>query len=464
MHETQTQTIERALLVGLELTSPRQRFTRSQFPESDCLLELGELARSAGADVVETVIQRLPAPTPGFFIGRGKAEELAGFCRSANINLVVFDEELSPAQTRNLEETLGAKVVDRTGLILDIFSQRAQSREGRLQIELAQLQYLLPHLTHLWAHFSRQQGGIGTRGPGETQLEVDRRRVQERIGRLKRELADVRRNRQVQRKGRRRHQWPIAALVGYTNAGKSTLLNALTGAHAHVEDKLFATLDPLTRRLTLPDPLDKTSARPRRELGRTLVEPLRTGKQSVLLTDTVGFLRKLPHGLIEAFKATLEEVSEADLLIHVVDASHPAVQEQMAAVESVLIELRAHEKPRITALNKIDLLPPERPVLLRLQRDTPRSVPIAATTGEGLDGLTAELSDQLKPMMRLSSLVIPCSEAALLSRVYDAAQVVRQHYENGEVHLLARIPADLYSEVERFEVEGDEQTRMELPG
>ncbi len=434
MYPTNPQTSERALLVGVELDSVKRRGGPFAYSEREHLAELGELVRSAGGTVVETAVQKLPSPTPPYFIGRGKAEELANFARGSGINLIVFDDELSPAQTRNLEETFGVKVVDRTGLILDIFAQRAQTREGRLQIELAQLQYLLPRLTHLWEHLSRQQGGIGTRGPGETQLEVDRRRVQERISRLRRELDDVRRIRDVQRTGRRRHQWPIAALVGYTNAGKSTLLNALTGAHAHVEDKLFATLDPLTRRLELAD------------------------KQSVLLTDTVGFLRKLPHGLVEAFKATLEEVSEADLLIHVIDVSHPSVDEQIAAVEEVLHELKSHEKPRITALNKTDRVAPDNAILGRLMRDQPRVVAISASTGRGLDDLKSALSAQLRPMRRLTTLVIPSDKAKLLNHIYESAQVSRQHYDKGNVHIVAHIPADLYHEVERFVVD-DESPR-----
>lgn len=414
------------MLVGLELTAPSRRGPCAPASVREHLEELAELVRSAGAEAVETALQRLPAPTPSHFIGRGKAEELAGFARSANLNLIVFDEELSPAQTRNLEGVFGAKVVDRTGLILDIFAQRAQSREGRLQIELAQLQYTLPRLTHMWAHFSRQQGGIGTRGPGETQLEVDRRRIQERIARLKRDLEEVRQTRQVQRKARRRRHWPVVALVGYTNAGKSTLLNALTGADAHVEDKLFATLDPLTRRLMLPD------------------------KQSVLLTDTVGFIRKLPHGLVESFKATLEEVSEADLLIHVVDVSHPAVEEQLAAVEEVLAELGAREKPRLTALNKVDRIAPGHGMLERLLQEQPRAVALSAAAGLGLDALKDELSAQLRPLRRTTTLKIPANHAALLARLYAEAQILGRCDEDNVVRLTARVAPDLYHDLEGF--------------
>src|SRR6187402_299988 len=318
---------ERALLIGLEKEGV------SKWDLHDSLDELRELANSAGAEVVDTVTQKLQRPTAPYYIGKGKAELIKDSFQHQHVTSVIFDDELSPAQGRNLENLLSRKVLDRTQLILDIFAQRARSREGRLQIELAQLQYLLPRLTRMWHHLSRQTGGIGTRGPGETQLEVDRRRVQERIARLERELESERKTRAIQREGRRRHQWPVAAVVGYTNAGKSTLLNLLTGADLVAEDKLFATLDPTTRSFVLPN------------------------KQRVLLTDTVGFLRKLPHTLIESFKATLEEVSEADLLIHIADLSHPRVDENIEAVNNVTKELGAFGKQTLLVFNKIDALP-----------------------------------------------------------------------------------------------------------
>src|SRR6266850_1289158 len=317
---------ERAVLVGLEQAGV------SKWDLRDSLEELAELASSAGAEVVDTVTQKLQKPTAPYYIGKGKAEAIKLSLQDREVTSVIFDDELSPAQGRNLENLLSRKVLDRTQLILDIFAQRARSREGRLQIELAQLQYLLPRLTRMWHHLSRQTGGIGTRGPGETQLEVDRRRVQERIARLERELESVRKTRAIQRQGRKRHQWPVAAVVGYTNAGKSTLLNLLTGAGVVAENKLFATLDPTTRSFVLPN------------------------KQRVLLTDTVGFLRKLPHTLIESFKATLEEVVEADLLIHVVDLSHPRLDEHMAAVDAVIKEIGAYGKQTLVVFNKIDAL------------------------------------------------------------------------------------------------------------
>src|SRR6186997_284911 len=347
---------ERALLIGLEQEGV------SKWDLRDSMEELAELANSAGAHVVNTVTQKLSKPTAPFYIGKGKAEAIKESVQSQGVTSVIFNDELSPAQGRNLENLLSRKVLDRTQLILDIFAQRARSREGRLQIELAQLQYLLPRLTRMWHHLSRQTGGIGTRGPGETQLEVDRRRVQERIARLERELESVRKTRAIQRQGRKRHQWPVAAVVGYTNAGKSTLLNLLTGADVIAENKLFATLDPTTRNLTLPN------------------------KQRLLLTDTVGFLRKLPHTLIESFKATLEEVSQADLLIHVVDMSHSRIDENIEAVNTVTKELGAFGKQTLLVFNKIDGL--QNPDLIASYRKRfPRSVAISARTGEGVAGL-----------------------------------------------------------------------------
>ncbi len=343
-----TKRTERVFLIGLELKSGSSWKTR------DSLDELGELAATAGGAVIGDGVQKLEAPVASTFIGPGKAEEFAEFCRKNKVDTVVFDDELSPAQGRNLEKVFACKVLDRTALILDIFAQRARTREGKLQVELAQLQHLLPRLTRFWGHLSRQSGGIGMRGgEGESQLETDRRRVQERIERLTADLEAVRRHRATQRSGRQRQFWPLASIVGYTNAGKSTLLNALTGANALAEDKLFATLDPSTRRFRLPT------------------------NQNVYLTDTVGFIRKLPHGLVEAFKATLEEVVQAELLLHVVDVSHPQAEEQIAAVNSVLREIGADGKPTIMVFNKIDKC--ESPAVLeKFVRHYPSAVAVSA--------------------------------------------------------------------------------------
>jgi GTP-binding protein HflX len=410
---------ERALLIGL------QKQGVSKWDLHDSLEELRELANSAGAEVVDTVTQKLQKPTAPYYIGRGKAESIKESCRDQHVTSVIFDDELSPAQGRNLENLFSRKVVDRTQLILDIFAQRARSREGRLQIELAQLQYLLPRLTRMWHHLSRQTGGIGTRGPGETQLEVDRRRVQERIARLERELESVRKTRGIQRQGRKRHQWPVAAVVGYTNAGKSTLLNLLTGADVVAEDKLFATLDPTTRSFVLPN------------------------KQRVLLTDTVGFLRKLPHTLIESFKATLEEVSEADLLIHIADLTHPRVDEQMEAVDRVIKELDAYGKQTLLVFNKIDMLPDRELVHAYLKRFS-GSVAISARTGEGVNKLVQALENALSSWRLRSRFRIPANESALIAEIHRVGHVLELRYEGNDAVIVAHVPLDLAQKLERY--------------
>jgi GTPase len=422
-------THERALLIGLEKRGV------SKWDLQDSLEELAELANSAGAEVVDTVTQKLEKPTAPYYIGKGKAESLKPALQARQVTSVIFDDELSPAQGRNLENLLSRKVLDRTQLILDIFAQRARSREGRLQIELAQLQYLLPRLTRMWHHLSRQTGGIGTRGPGETQLEVDRRRVQERIARLERELESVRKTRTVQRQGRKRHQWPVAAVVGYTNAGKSTLLNLLTGADVVTENKLFATLDPTTRSFVLPN------------------------KQRVLLTDTVGFLRKLPHTLIESFKATLEEVNEADLLIHVVDLSHSRVDDQIEAVENVIKELDAFGKQTLIVFNKIDKvqLPSEdsgvarnRDLIETYLRRFSGSVAISARTGENVNNLVQALQDALSAWRLRSRFKIPASESALVAEIHRVGHVLELRYEDNGAIIVAHVPPDLAQKLERY--------------
>jgi len=317
--------VDRAYLVAADIDG-------SLLPADQSLDELAELAATAGADVVGRSIQKLEHPHPATYIGKGKVEEARAASRVAGANVVIFDDELAPSQQRNLERELGLKVIDRTALILDIFATRARTREGRLQVSLAQMEYLLPRLAGQWSHLERMEGAIGTRGPGETQIETDRRLIRSRITRIKREIEDIRTQRSLYRRNRRRHNMPVAALVGYTNAGKSTLMRALSGADVLAEDRLFATLDPVTRRIALPS------------------------GQTVLLTDTVGFIQKLPTQLVAAFRATLEELEEADLLLHVVDIAHPNTFEHTQAVDATLEDLGIAGRPRLVVLNKVDLL------------------------------------------------------------------------------------------------------------
>jgi GTP-binding protein HflX len=393
----------------------------------DSLEELTELAATAGGQVVGDGIQKMAAPCASTFIGKGKADEFADHCRKADVDTVIFDDELSPAQSRNLEKVFNCKVLDRTSLILDIFAQRARTREGKLQIELAQLQHLLPRLTRFWGHLSRQKGGIGMRGgEGETQLETDRRRVQDRIARIQRDLEVVRRQRDTQRNARQRNHWALASIVGYTNAGKSTLLNTLTGAEVLAENKLFATLDPTTRRLRLPT------------------------NQNVLLTDTVGFIRKLPHGLVEAFKATLEEVAEADLLLHVVDVSHPQAEEQILAVDAVLKEIGAEGKPTLMVFNKIDQLNGSHEVLARFLERHPHGVAISAATREGVPALLAELGSQLRPIREFLEFSVPHDKTGVIARLHEVGQVVERNYDGETARFKARIPPHLHEEFAPF--------------
>jgi GTP-binding protein HflX len=411
---------ERVFLVGVELKSR----DRAELRES--LDELAELAQTAGAEVVGDGIQKMESLNAATFIGKGKADEFGKFCKANDVDTVIFDDELSPAQNRNLEKILECKILDRTALILDIFAQRARTREGKMQIELAQLQHLLPRLTKFWGHLSRQAGGIGMRGgEGESQLEADRRKVQERIDKIERDLDAVRRQRATQRAGRQRSNWPLASIVGYTNAGKSTLLNALTGADVLAKDILFATLDPTTRRLKLPT------------------------NQNVLLTDTVGFIKKLPHGLVEAFKATLEEVVQADLLLHVVDISHPQAEEQIAAVNSVLAEIGASEKPTIMVFNKIDKLDGSG-ALNRLQEKFLHAVGISATTGEGISTLLAELGTQLRPTRAFLELRVPHEQSAVIARLHKVGQVIERRYNGKTARFKVRIPPQHHDEFAPF--------------
>ncbi len=422
--ETKRTRPEKVFLVGVELKS------RNGADVRDLMAELSELAQTAGAEIAGDGIQKIESLSPATFIGKGKAEEFARFCKSQKVDTVIFDDELSPAQTRNLEKIFGCRVQDRTALILDIFAQRARTREGKLQIELAQLEYLLPRLTKYWSHLSRQRGSTGSiGGEGESQLEADRRKISERIDRIARDLDLVRRQRSTQRAGRQRSLWPLASIVGYTNAGKSTLLNKLTGADVLAKDILFATLDPTTRRLKLPT------------------------NQNVLLTDTVGFIRKLPHGLVEAFKATLEEVVQADLLLHVVDVSHPQAEEQIAAVNSVLEEIGAGEKSTIMVFNKIDQLE-NSGALNRLREKFPHAVEISAKSGEGISHLLAELGTQLKPKREFLELKIPHERSEVIARLHKLGQIVERRYTGKSARFKARIPPHYHDEFAEFIVNG----------
>lgn len=401
----------------------------------DSLAELAQLARTAGIEVVGQTYQRLNSIVPATFIGKGKVQELVDLQAELDFDVLIFDEELSPRQQRELEEAFAdeVKVLDRTALILDIFAQHAHTREGALQVELAQYEYRLPRLTRAWTHLARQAGGaagrggiggVGLRGPGETQLEVDRRRIRERIAHLKRELEEVRTHRRLYRQRRQREGIPVVALVGYTNAGKSTLLNALSGADVYVADQLFATLDPTTRRVELP------------------------GGQVVLFTDTVGFIQKLPTQLVAAFRATLEEVAEADLLLHVVDVTHHNVYEQVAAVHDTLAEIGVAEKPMINALNKVDCLRDPQ-ALAELVADFPDSVPISALRGHGLDALLARIEAMLQENMVSVDVVIPYDRGDLVARFHEQGQVEEKSHTAEGIHIRGRLPRELAERLQR---------------
>lgn len=402
---------ERALLVGVSC-SEAEGFVNS---DDETMDELRELLETAGGEAVLSAVQNRKTPDPRTFIGEGKCRELRELIKGNEIELVVFDNELGPSQTRALEKELDCRVIDRSALILDIFASRAQTREGKLQVELAQYQYLLPRLSGMWGHLVRQTaaGGrspIGTRGPGETQLETDRRHVRRKIQKLKEETEGVRRVRAVQRRGREKAAVPLVCIVGYTNAGKSTLLNALTGAGVHAQGRLFDTLDPTTKSLVTPD-----------------------GTQ-VLVSDTVGFIRNLPHHLVNAFRATLEEVSYADMLVHVIDVSSPSWQQHAGVVEKLIDELGAGAVPCITVFNKVDLVP---------DGDLPRragSVYCSALTGRGLDALMQSMVSALSAQRRRVSFVLPYSDAAVLDELYRQASVKRAEY--GEHGIDVEVVAD----------------------
>ena len=379
--------------------------------------ELAALADTAGADEAERVLQRREEPDPATFIGKGKAQELRDLSEAVDADTVIFDDELSPAQSRNLEQILGRTAIDRTALILDIFGQHAHSQVGKAQVELAQIRYRLPRLRGKGKALSQQAGGIGTRfGGGETKLEVDRRRLQRRATKLEAELRDVANDRRTPRKARARSRLSTVALVGYTNAGKSTLINRLTDSEVLVEDRLFATVDPTTRRLTLP------------------------GGEPLLVTDTVGFVRKLPHQLVQAFQSTLEEVAEADLLVHVVDISSPDPQAQIRAVRTVLAEIGADEVPELVAFNKADRLgPDDKPQLERLLERYTGSVLVSAVTGEGIDLLLNRVADRLRALFRVVELVVPYERGDVVSALHRHGEVLSEVHEPQATRVRARL-------------------------
>lgn len=395
---------ERAILIGMEWGRNNSLWT-----VDDSLEELKQLADTAGATVIKKFIQKRPKPDPAFFIGRGKVQELALYAQQENIDLCIFDDELSPAQQRNIESVMGIRILDRTALILDIFAQRARTNEGKLQVELAQLQYTLPRIMGKGLMLSRLGGGIGTRGPGETKLEVDRRRIRDRIAFIKDQIEKVKAVRSLHRSKRKKNNVFEVSLVGYTNAGKSTLLNTLTNSDIYAKDQLFATLDPTTRQLALPN------------------------KQEIIITDTVGFIQRLPHQLIAAFRSTLEVVTEADLLVHVIDVSHELYKEQAAAVHEVLKEIGAETKPVITVYNKIDKLPPDSKLAdrLALEEDT---VCISAAKKLNLETLQQMIESHLKSKAVEVTLCIPYAETAKAAQLHETANVLEQEYtENGAV-------------------------------
>jgi len=409
--------VERAFLVAVD-TGDDPGWTAAESLE-----ELAALADTAGAEVVGAEWQNRRHVDPAWYVGKGKAEELQQARGETGFTLLVADDELSPNQQRSLEELLKVKVLDRSGLILDIFAQHAQTHEGRLQVELAQLEYQLPRLTRLWTHLSRTGGGIGTRGPGETQLETDRRVIREKIKRLEARVETVRRNRETTARSRERRLVPTVAIVGYTNAGKSTLLNGLVGAEAaRAEDRLFATLDPTSRSVRLGD------------------------GQSAVVTDTVGFIHKLPHQLVDAFRATLDEVRRADILLEVVDAVDRHRTEHRATVQAVLDELGAGEKPRVVAYNKVDLLDP---AALDGARPAPlvgEGVPVSALTGYGLDALRARLSDVLAELWEEVDLTLPYAAGELLARVRERG-TVDLSYRARDVRVRGRVSPSLAGEL-----------------
>ncbi len=417
--------VERALIVCVESDEAAEPYAMD---------ELRSLATTAGAEVVGELHQHRSQPDPAYYIGRGKSEELVAAVQDARADLVIVDSELSPTQQRNLQDVVNVRVIDRTQLILDIFAQRAHTREGKLQVELAQMTYLLPRLMNLYTKFERQQGGIGVRGgAGETKLETDRRKVRDRISDLEEELAEVRSQRHQQRSLRRRLPFPAAALVGYTSAGKSTLMNTLSGADVYADPKLFATLDPTTRRVVLPD------------------------GWAILLTDTVGFIRNLPHDLVAAFRATLEEVNEADFLLHVVDASHPQLDLQRDAVQEVLEELDAGGKPMITVFNKADRVT-DQYALRQLVSNTENACYISARTAEGIPSLIDRIVATLRSLLVPLKMEIPYDRSDLVAQCYEYGRVHRADYRGDCIYVEADVTRDLAGRLAEYWIRAPRRT------
>jgi len=412
--------VERAILVAARLDGETDADVASSLDELELLVD------TAGGEVAERVVQRRDRPDPATFIGSGKVGELRDQVREAAVDAVIFDDELTPAQQRNLEEALAVKVLDRTIVILDIFAQHAASREGKLQVELAQLTYLLSRLRGWGQALSRQAGGIGTRGPGESQLEVDRRRIARRITKLREELESARMARTLTSRRRERNRVPVVALVGYTNAGKSTLLNRLTGASVGVADQLFATLDVTARRLELGD-------------GRIAVA-----------TDTVGFIQNLPTQLVEAFTSTLEQTTDAELLVHVCDASHPRVDEQIAAVDTVLDEIGAGDLPRVLVLNKVDVT--EGATVRQLQRSHGDAVAVSATTGQGVDELVAAITSSLVSPRRVVEALVPYEHAELVALAHRDGTVLKEEHRPEGTYVVAQLARSAAASLEPFAV------------